>query len=190
MARSPVVVKVGGSLYDLPDLGPRLSAWLAVQVGDVLLVPGGGSMVDTLRRLDLIHHLGEEACHWLAIRTLTISAHFLAHLLPEANIIGDPNQRPAGHVSIIDIHSFALADDGNTGRLPHRWDVTSDSLAARVAIVAEARKLVLLKSVDAPTGSDWATWPEDIVDRHFRQVLRQAPLDLPVEIVNLRGFTS
>jgi hypothetical protein len=65
--------------------------------------------------------------------------------------------------------------------------VTSDSLAARVAIVAQARKLVLLKSVDAPVGLHWSTWPEEIVDGHFREIMGQASADLLVEIVNLRS---
>ena len=40
-----IVVKVGGSLFDLPDLGPRLRAFLASLADeDRLLVPGGGSL--------------------------------------------------------------------------------------------------------------------------------------------------
>ena len=109
-------------------------------------------MVETIRQLDQTHHLGEEACHWLALRTLTINAHFLAHLLPGANIISDPKQRPAGAVSIMDMYPFALADEANPGRLPHSWAVTSDSLAVRVAILAEARQLVSAQVGRSPAG--------------------------------------
>ena len=150
MISVPTIVKVGGSLYDLPDLGPRLSAWLATQTDNVILVPGGGPMVETIRQLDRTRHLGEEACHWLALRMLTINAHFLAHLLPDATIISDPKQRPAGAVSIMDMCPFTLADEARPGRLPHSWAVSSDSLAMRVAIMAEARHLVLLKSTGNP----------------------------------------
>ena len=99
-------------------------------------------------KLDLVHHLGEEVCHWLALRTLTINAHVLAQLLPGATIISDPRQRPTGTIWIMDMYPFSLADEASPDRLPHRWDVTSDSLALRVAIVAEAHRLVLLKSAD------------------------------------------
>jgi 5-(aminomethyl)-3-furanmethanol phosphate kinase len=185
---SPLVVKVGGSLYDLPDLRTRLSAWLATQLAEVILVPGGGVMVEAIRQLDQIHHLGEEACHWLAVRTLTINAHFLAQLLPEARIISDPKQRELGALSIMDMFPFALADETCAGRLPHGWEVTSDSLALRVAILTKARKLVLLKSVDPPAGNDWQTLEAGVVDSHFREVLFRAPFNLPVEIVNLRDW--
>src|SRR5204862_6165233 len=76
-----VVVKVGGSLYDLPDLGPRLAAWLRTLVGPVLLVPGGGAMADAVRHLDRYHGLGAEISHELALRSLTMNAWFLAALL-------------------------------------------------------------------------------------------------------------
>ena len=183
-AQSLTIVKVGGSLYDLPDLGPRLSAWLATITGDVILVPGGGPMVETIRQLDGIHHLGEETCHWLALRTLTLNAHFLARLLPLASIIDDPLRR-TGPVCILDAHPFALADEARPGRLPHSWAVTSDSLALRTAIVAEAG-LVLLKSIEAPATECGIS--SDLVDRHFAELLRQAQAGLVVEIVNLRAW--
>jgi aspartokinase-like uncharacterized kinase len=67
--------------------------------------------------------------------------------------------------------------------LPHRWDVTSDSLAVRVAALAGARELILLKSTDPPS----ADWTEaGFVDAYFSEALRQAPRDLQVRAVNLR----
>src|ERR1700730_10035653 len=76
-----VVVKVGGSLFDLADLGARLRAWLEpVVAGPVLLVPGGGPTADVVRAFDRLHALGEETAHWLAVRALTLNAHFLQTL--------------------------------------------------------------------------------------------------------------
>jgi aspartokinase-like uncharacterized kinase len=66
----PVVVKVGGSLFDLPDLGPRLEVWLGAR-RSVVLVPGGGPTTDVVRALDRTHRLGEEAAHWLALRSIS-----------------------------------------------------------------------------------------------------------------------
>src|SRR5262249_34902973 len=77
----PVVVKVGGSLYDWPDLAGRLQDWLG-QPSErrVLLVPGGGVTADVVRDLDQRHALGEERAHWLALHALALNAHFLAAL--------------------------------------------------------------------------------------------------------------
>ncbi|MEM7558752.1 MAG: hydantoinase/oxoprolinase family protein, partial [Planctomycetota bacterium] len=47
------VVKVGGSLLDIPNLGDRLASWLSQQPRAVsLFVVGGGGLVDAVRDLD------------------------------------------------------------------------------------------------------------------------------------------
>jgi aspartokinase-like uncharacterized kinase len=191
--RGPVVVKVGGSLFDLPDLGMRLRSWLnpfSALRTPLLLVPGGGAAADGIRRLDQVHALGEEKAHWLALRALTLNAHFLAALLPDADVAEDVAacrllwQR--GRIAILDGHAFARADEAHAGRLPHGWAVTSDSLAARVADVLAAR-LILLKSVTIPTGLDWAqAGRAGFVDGYFAEVLSRCVTLLEVCAVNLR----
>jgi 5-(aminomethyl)-3-furanmethanol phosphate kinase len=186
------VIKVGGSLYDLPDLGPRLRRSIAEQLAGtrVVLVPGGGPLVEAIRHLDRRHGLGEETSHWLALRALSVNAHFLASLLP-ACVIGDVGELPRawdkGLLSVLDIHDFARADESRSGRLPHTWAVTSDALAARVAVVLQARQLVLLKSTTIPPDIDWREAGRlGLVDALFSEVLRDAPADLYVRAVNLR----
>jgi 5-(aminomethyl)-3-furanmethanol phosphate kinase len=177
---SPTVVKVGGSLYDLPDLGPRLRYWLAKDAPPrVLLVPGGGPTADVVRAFDQRFRLGEEAAHWLALRALTVNAHLLAELVG-GPVVGDWGECPAawgaGRVPVLDGFAFAAADEVRPDHLPHSWAVTSDSLAARAAVVGEAGRLILLKSVGIPEGIDWSEaarrgW----VDAWFPSVLRQRP---------------
>src|SRR5437763_775549 len=95
MRSSAIVVKVGGSLFDLPDLGERLDLWLkTLPTPEVLLVPGGGAVADVIRQLDRSHRLGEERCHWLALRALTLNAHFLADVVPRAVVIQDAADAP------------------------------------------------------------------------------------------------
>jgi len=60
--RTGVLIKVGGSLYDLPDLPGRLRTLIEqLDTPRVLLFPGGGAAADAVRALDLCHRLGEEA---------------------------------------------------------------------------------------------------------------------------------
>jgi aspartokinase-like uncharacterized kinase len=196
------VVKVGGSLYDLPDLGPRLHRWLALafprsSAGEradrrLVLVPGGGPLVDALRRLDHCHGLGEETSHWLALRALTVNAHFLAALLPSACVIGETGKLDHAWdndlLPVLDVHAFARDDEYRPGRLPHSWAVTSDALAARIAVVLQAAELILLKSTTIPPGMDWReAGRRGLVDAPFAEVLRDAPADLRVRAVNLRA---
>ncbi len=190
---SSLVVKVGGSLYDLPDLGPRLRGWLAAAGPHPLLVPGGGPTADVVRAFDARHRLGEETGHWLALRSLGLNARFLAALLPGAAVVETPEEcRPVWDrqgIAVLDAHAFAAADERRPGRLPHLWEVTSDSVAARVADLAGARRLVLLKSVTIAEGMDWAeAGRHGFVDGYFARVLAGRRTPLAVAAINLRQW--
>lgn len=188
---SLVVAKVGGSLFDLPDLAPRLRSWLrTLATTDVLLVPGGGAAANVIRDLDSCHHLGEEQAHWLALRAMVLNAHFLAALLPPAAVIDDPLRCPASTPAILDAHAFLRADEGRPGSLPHAWTVTSDAVAARVAVWGKAVRLFLLKSVTIPAAMSWEeSARRGLVDATFPEVLRQAPHGLEVQAINLRAWS-
>src|SRR5262249_14102412 len=88
LPNATAVVEVGGSLFDVPDLGRRLDRFLnELNEPRVLLVPGGGPAADVVRTLDRAQNLGEEASHWLALRAMTMSAHVLAALVPKTKVI-------------------------------------------------------------------------------------------------------
>jgi aspartokinase-like uncharacterized kinase len=189
----PVVVKVGGSLFDLPDLGARLESFLSgLNMADVILVPGGGPTADLVRSWDRNLHLGEEKAHWLALRALGFNAYFLATLLPETRVIERLEEchlpHPRGSRPVVDMHAWAIADESLPDHLPHRWEVTSDSLAARLAMCCAATELVLLKSVDF-SGEDWRQAADaGIVDGHFPHVMTRPGSDLRCRLVNLRAL--
>lgn len=178
-----IVVKVGGSLYDLPDLADRLRRFLAsLEEDDLLLVPGGGEMANVVRALDRLHGLGAGPSHWLALRACSLNAHFLRELLPECAMVGDPmSHRGRG---ILDPFAFVQRDEGRPGCLPHEWDATSDSVAARVAIVCGAR-LILLKSVSWSASEDWDEAARTgVVDPVLPGLIRES--GLRAEVVNVR----
>jgi aspartokinase-like uncharacterized kinase len=163
-----VVVKIGGSLLaHPPHVAPVLAALdEAAAATRLLVVPGGGPFADAVRDVDRRVGLSQEAAHWMAILAMDQYAHFLVSRLRAASLV------------------FAVSDIGLAyGRrelpvlapsrwlaeadpLPHSWDVTSDSIAAWVAGVVGAARLVLVK----PPGA-----VADGVDAYFRRAL-------PVEI--------
>jgi probable H4MPT-linked C1 transfer pathway protein len=235
-----VVVKVGGSLYDLPDLGSRLCSWLSdcgLRIADcgledktrdargtraetdkggsgclssnpqsairnpqsnLVLVPGGGATADVIRTFDRNHHLGEARAHWLALRAVALNAHFLADLLGgQGVVVGSSLQEECqaawsqGKVPLVDAHAFIQADQGRPGCLPCCWEATTDSVAARVAIVMRARELILLKSVTIPEGMSWREASlQGWVDQVFPEVIEQAQSTLCVRVCNFREWPS
>ena len=159
----PLVVKVGGSLFDWPDLGPRLRRWLAAHAPpETLLVPGGGAAADAVRALQRLHGFDDETAHWLALRAMTLNAHALAALLPGSCVIDGPDLAELvwgqGRRPVLDAFAFGESDEADPDHLPHTWAVTSDSVAARAAVLLGA-DLVLLKSAAPPAG-DVAAWAE------------------------------
>jgi aspartokinase-like uncharacterized kinase len=177
-----IVAKVGGSLFDLPDLRERLQRWMAsVSPAAVLFLPGGGDLADAIRTLHHTHRLPEETSHWLAIRTMSVNAHFLGALLGLPVV--SSGEEWTGNV-VLDALPFFTADEGRPGSLPHSWKVTSDSLAARVAQFAGA-ELALLKSAEKPESDDWEKMAQaDFVDRYFPPMACRVPR---VTCVNLRA---
>lgn len=184
------VIKIGGSLFDVPGLGAHFMRWRARHApGPVLLVPGGGAFADAVRAADRHHDLGAATAHWLAWRAVSLSAHLLAALVPDSRVVASMDD--AGQcwrqqqTPILDAHAFASGEETGPGRLPASWDVTSDSLAARAASVLAADRLVLLKSTPAPENIDL---PEagrlGIVDSYFSEAAR----GLNVEIVDFRAW--
>jgi aspartokinase-like uncharacterized kinase len=187
---STLVVKVGGSLYDLPDLRATLNHWLqSLSPAQLILVPGGGRAADVVRELDQCHSLGEEKAHWLALAAMSLKAHFLRTLIPCAELVAGVHQCQTcwreQRVPILDAYRFALLDEGRPGFLPHSWDVTSDSIAARVATVFGATELILLKSIEMPAGLSWV---EASQQGHVDRFFDRAAAGLTVKVINFRAL--
>jgi hypothetical protein len=89
-------------------------------------------------------------------------------------------------VGLLDPFTFALEDESRPGALPHSWGVTTDSIAARAAVVFGAERLVLLKSVDVPPNTPWSgASANGWVDEHFPRIA--ATLACPIELINFRS---
>lgn len=166
------IYKVGGSLLALGDLAQRLRRVLELRPDRRrLLVVGGGATADLVRGWDRLFGLGEERAHWLALRSLMLNEALVADLLPESRIVHSRAEAEsawwAGRIPILCAYSFLRAEERESGaHLPHRWEVTSDSIAAWVALRWPAEELVLLKSVPLPHGAD----DPPPVDRYFGEL--------------------
>lgn len=79
------VIRLGGSLLELPDVAGRLRHWLAAQPAATnVLVVGGGQLADVVRAFDRRQGLAAADAHWLAVGAMELNARMIARLLPEA----------------------------------------------------------------------------------------------------------
>ncbi len=186
-----VVMKLGGSLLTLPDLDRRLES-LVAQRSDMrpVIICGGGAAVDLVRQAQSRHGLSDEAAHWLALRAVTLNEALVARLLPRATSVGNGLQLSQAweeHLWPIVCAETWLQNDERSGRtsLPHHWDVTSDSIAAWVALQIPASELALLKSVELPReASVIAAAKAGFVDRYLPRLDTST---LRLSWVNLRA---
>ncbi len=192
-----VIYKLGGSLLTLNDLDRRLIDLfqeplpLTTQsAADRAVLVGGGEIADLVRRWDRNHKLGAERSHDLAVAAMAFNAR-LVHLLVTASELVTKRsavRRACARSGIAILEPatvLAEAEKMASERLPRSWDVTSDSIAAFLAIEWRAAALVLIKSTSPPAGqSAAAAARHGEVDKYFPHLAKRLPL---VAWANLRS---
>jgi len=188
------VVKLGGSLLTMPDLAERFRAWLNVQPSaETLLIAGGGELADAVRETNRLRPLADSQAHWLCIRAMQLQTEMLAALLPEAEMLLSiaplRDSLPQTRLAIVDPWRFVHEEDQRLSAtpLPESWDVTSDSIAARLAQLTGADEVVLLKSASAPAADLQELGAAGFVDRFFMRAAIGVP---QVRFVNLRDESA
>jgi aspartokinase-like uncharacterized kinase len=129
--QEPLVVKIGGSLLDrIPDLIRELEGFCA------LIVPGGGSFADLVRECRVED---QDAAHWMATAAMEQFGWYISSFgLPATERLEIPRVTSV----LLPYLSLRTCDP-----LPHRWDISSDTIAAWVA-ARLSLELLLIKSVD------------------------------------------
>ena len=155
----------------------------------VILVVGGGPAVDLVRDLDAAHQIGEYRSHLLALRALDLTSHLIAALIPGLEVVTKRHEFNDAHVRgkipVFSPRLFMTEIDSRSAKpLKESWDVTTDSIAARLAEYLGAERLILLKSVGINGArSRLEAAANGLVDPAFPEASQL--LDR-VEIVNLR----
>lgn len=146
---SLTVVKVGGGLAASPEALRRVGQAVARAAARsrLVVVPGGGPFADAVRAFDASHGLSRTAAHWMAILAMDQYAFALTDVIPGARLVEDGAGIQAalarGAVPVLAPSRWLRAAD----ELPHGWEVTSDSLAAYLAMLLGANQLILVKPV-------------------------------------------
>lgn len=183
-ARPVRVIKVGGSLFDWPQLVPALGGFLErLSPAANVMIAGGGPWADAIRDADQRFQLAAARAHDLCIRAMGVTARLLASLSPQWPLetrwdrirIWSEQPDSQGAVRVLDVQSFLSDVEPSAAgeAIPHDWTATSDSIAARVAHALKAAELVLLKSTAfGPESSFEKAAVDGYVDRFFPRASR------------------
>lgn len=146
-----LVVKFGGSLQKR-DHFPRICRDLdaACEGAGVLVTPGGGDFADTVRRCDSRLGLSPHAAHWMSVLAMDQMGLLLASIMPRGGAVRSLPEAEtvcaAGGLPVL-LPGEMLRE---TGDLPETWEVTSDTIACRIAREYGIPSLVLLKDALPP----------------------------------------
>lgn len=133
------VVKIGGSLF------PNHAMELAKQLRNTnsVIILGGGEFANLIREYDDELSFSKETTHWTAIDCMDIIAKLvsdkvestkLAYSIEEVNKISDE-----GFTPIFAVSEFLKSEDP----FDCSWDVTSDSIAAYISHLLNAKLLII-----------------------------------------------
>jgi aspartokinase-like uncharacterized kinase len=143
------VLKVGGSLAENPSCLVKLCRKLSDLSREycITVVPGGGELVDTVRKLDKKYGLSDVIAHKMAIVGMDQYGLFLSDITPNSfvsNSMEEVGNSVKDKVPIFLPSQLMFCEDP----LKNSWDVTSDTIAAYIAGRLHAKKLVLVTDVD------------------------------------------
>jgi hypothetical protein len=149
------VLKVGGSLADHPASLRKLCKELASLAENyrLLIVPGGGKFADNVREFDKAYMLSNTVSHRMAVLAMDQYGLLLSDITPNSYVVDSLEQTkktPRKRLPILLPSRHILSEEP----LEHSWDITSDSIAAYIAGVIHAKKLVLITDVDGIFSKD------------------------------------
>ncbi len=124
-----IVVKLGGSLiHRARELLNEIIEYSNAAGEKILIVPGGGIFADTVRKMNA----SEEASHWMAVLAMEQFGYYIGD---DTNVKLTESLEFDEKVGILLPYRLMKEKD----ELPHSWDVTSDTIAAWVALKLDAR---------------------------------------------------
>ena len=133
-----IVVKLGGSLiHRAKDIVKEIVDYSDASGESILIIPGGSVFADTVRKVNA----SDEASHWMAILAMEQYGYYIADG-SDAKLIDDTGDIDEGAYVLLPYALLKKKDE-----LPHTWDVTSDTIAAWVALGLGAR-FIKLTDVD------------------------------------------
>lgn len=145
------VIKVGGSLLTLPTWPDLVEELVRDRAAgrSVIIVVGGGPIVEGLRVLDAAVRGDPALMHGLAIDLMGTTARLVAATLGLPLRCDDSGMAQA----VLDVPRW-LAAEGRLARLPQGWHVTSDSIAAFVASETDGDLLLAKRAPPPPCHRD------------------------------------
>jgi len=155
------IIKIGGSILQNQAGKKLLKAFNALRKQfSFVILPGGGAFANLVREYHKKFQLSEDRSHWMAILCENILGFLILENLESGVPVFELSEIPkviqAARIPVFLPFQHLFTQDP----LPHSWEVTSDSIAAYLAEILKAQKLILVKDVDGIYTRDPKKYPE------------------------------
>ncbi|MCK4239134.1 MAG: hypothetical protein KAX33_08440, partial [Candidatus Lokiarchaeota archaeon] len=157
MIDNVLLFKIGGKIIDnKTDLDNTISQLRAIKeikpsIKSIILIAGGGSNVDEIRKSYKRGEINDEVAHWQAIKIMDLNAIKIQDLnkdftLTDSFIELTRLVSSSGQFKIINFPTFKYLKRND--ELPHNWKTTSDSISYFIASKLNLLKCFLIKDLD------------------------------------------
>ncbi|MFX1456232.1 MAG: hypothetical protein ACFFDB_12730 [Promethearchaeota archaeon] len=151
MEFTSAIFKIGGKiLEDIEDLKSTISQLTQLyDKGDlqrIILIPGGGSLANFIRTVYNELQFTEELGHWMGIISMNYNGIELGKRFPQIEIIEDINRLKIKNKILCIFLPYRFLKEND--KLPHSWDVTSDSITLFLAKALDITHCFLIKDID------------------------------------------
>jgi len=151
MKPTTIIAKIGGKIFESAEnlentLDQFKTLLLKKKIKNVIIIPGGGSYANFIRKLDVKLKIGDDLSHWMAIFAMNCNGIAINRKYPDLECVNDVNELNYNKnlLSIFLPFDFLYYTD----ELPHNWSVTSDSIAIYISSILELNDCYLIKDVD------------------------------------------
>jgi hypothetical protein len=151
MEYTSVIIKIGGKILEnFEDLNSTISQLTQLYdkgcIQKIILIPGGGSLANFVRKMYIELKFTEELGHWMGVISMNYNGIELGKKFPELDVIEDINNLKKLDKSLCIFLPYRFLKE--IDRLPHSWDVTSDSITLFLAKELEIPHCFLIKDID------------------------------------------
>ena len=170
------VLKLGGSLLSHASLTQILQLATKAGIGQVVIVPGGGVFAEQVRLTQQQWQYDDQTAHYMAILAMQQMALLLQSLCAGLVIVNNVAMIRASMQQHTVIWSPLSSELDATG-IPASWDITSDTLAAWLAVQLSIEHVMLVKSAEFSADSTIAQLSASgVIDKAFARFVQQHSL--------------
>jgi aspartokinase-like uncharacterized kinase len=151
MEYKSVIFKIGGKILEnSEDLNSTVSQLIHLYdkgiIKKIILIPGGGSLANFIRKVYSELKFTEELGHWMGVISMNYNGIELGKKFPELEVIEEINKLKKLDKSLCIFLPYRFLKEIDI--LPHNWDVTSDSITLFLAKELEITQCFLIKDID------------------------------------------